>query len=487
MTLQERLAYGKILITRGLFHAALHVLLEILEDIQPMYQRLNASVISELYNEIGKLHILLSNYRGAVDMFAAAVENAPDLEHRVRYTINLASAYGRLSEFDTAYRYLIPLVNHVNKLPSRVRGHLLVNLSTLHGINGYHRQVIECAGEALARLHAEDIHVFDEALLNNLGVAHLELGDYDAAERYFHEAVSISGPALHHVAELGRISIYRGDIQMSLHYAEAALRGVWSVLVDYEKEELARLCQLLAMIAAVMSETNLALRLAEKAQVLFGQLGMWRQWQSIDADMRIWLDSSQRVSAREPRFTELFRQFLHCLDAIYAQELLGPDMSRVLDVRAHYVRLLAGRLGVPPKDQSSLVLAARLVDYGLTALEPEVISHPRRSPHSWARYQQHPQLGVQMLRALDLPATVEAIVSDHHEHYDGSGYPVGKKGAQIHYLARILSVADAYAALLIFDGKNHSQAIDTIKRQRGAALDPEIVDAFVDMFTLEKS
>jgi len=77
------------------------------------------------------------------------------------------------------------------------------------------------------------------------------------------------------------------------------------------------------------------------------------------------------------------------------------------------------------------------------------------------------------------------IVLNHHEHWDGKGYPANKKGTEIPFAARIAAIADVYDALRCerpYKGSwNHQKALDYIKSKRGMQFDPDIIDAFVSI------
>jgi HD-GYP domain-containing protein (c-di-GMP phosphodiesterase class II) len=76
-------------------------------------------------------------------------------------------------------------------------------------------------------------------------------------------------------------------------------------------------------------------------------------------------------------------------------------------------------------------------------------------------------------------------VRHHHEHFDGRGYPAGLEGSDIPLLARILTVADSFEAMVsdrpYRKGRAHSDALSEIVRCSGTQFDPAIVDVFVEV------
>jgi tetratricopeptide (TPR) repeat protein len=485
MDWDERLEWGKQLISQGLFHAAL----DVLRDLERSFHPSKPVWIAELYNELGKVYIFLPDYREAVNQFTKAISYARDREGLVKYHVNMAYAYRRLSEFDTAYRYLSHAYELLDlDMSPEVQGGLFLNLSAIHGINGFYEQAIDYARKSLAAYSTADIHHYDAHIYSNLGLAYREMNNYDKAEECLNTAIELYGDSCIDVfAELGRVYWLRGEIHQSLECAQHALRIVWASLINYEKEDLANLCHFLSNISLQANEPQLAFRLAEKAQVFYGQIGMWRQWRDLYAEITNWMDIPSQcninVDSSTISFAEI-HQFLNCLDAVNSQELIHKKFANILDMRVHYTKLLANALGLTDQDQNDLVLASRFADYGLTALENEVALNPRRSPQAFEKYKQHPSLSVRMLRTLHLPERIENIVADHHENYDGTGFPYGKQQGEINYLARVLSVAGRYTFLVVGNEMRHSDAIKEIAGQSGHAFDPSIVDVFRKLFEI---
>ena len=95
----------------------------------------------------------------------------------------------------------------------------------------------------------------------------------------------------------------------------------------------------------------------------------------------------------------------------------------------------------------------------------------------------HPVKGAQILRPLQVLRPVIPIIMHHHEKYNGAGYPSRLKGEQIPLGARIMSVADAFEAMVY--GRPYRQrrdidsAIREIKKKSGTQFDPKIVEAFL--------
>lgn len=482
----ERLHKAKAFISNGLFHAAL----DELRNLEHTSEDQNNENKGEFYDEQGKLSIYLTDYKRSVGLFLSAISCAHSKDAWVKYHVHLAVAYRRLSEFDTSYRYLNQLLEFKDEISAQTRGLLYLNLSAVQGIHGFYDQSMISAHKSLEFFSlVKDSEGYIADLYNNLGLAYLENGDFEQAEEYLNRAFTISGDQhMDIISEMGRMNLLRGRIHEGIHNAEVALRLVWSRIINYDKEEIARLCHLLAQISMHFHEMDLAIRLNEKAQLFFGQLGMWRQWQDIDSEVTEWMelsasctDTSDGTDLNGISLQEI-RLFLTILDAINSQELIDKKISTLLDVRVHYVKLLADQLGLSNTEKDRLILAARLADYGLTALEHELVLNPDRSVQAYEQYKKHPWLSVSMAQTIQLDQCVIDIIIDHHELLDGSGFPQGKQAKDINFLAKVLSVVDAYTQGVTIHQKTHDECLHQLASQCGMRYDETVVERFFELF-----
>ena len=78
------------------------------------------------------------------------------------------------------------------------------------------------------------------------------------------------------------------------------------------------------------------------------------------------------------------------------------------------------------------------------------------------------------------------VVLYHHENYDGTGYPYGRKGYEINFLARIIRVSDSFDAMIsdrpYRKALVHDQAISELEKGRRKQYDPKVVDAFLEAY-----
>jgi HD-GYP domain-containing protein (c-di-GMP phosphodiesterase class II) len=139
-------------------------------------------------------------------------------------------------------------------------------------------------------------------------------------------------------------------------------------------------------------------------------------------------------------------------------------------------------------DLRELAAGFFLHDIGKTAIEPEVLNKAAKLQDiEWQHIKTHPYMGYKMLQEADaLKDESRIIVLQHHENYNGTGYPNGLKARDIHEYARICSIADVYDALTtdrVY--KNAIGSFDALRLMRDEMLlnfDAEIFKVFVQLF-----
>ncbi len=157
----------------------------------------------------------------------------------------------------------------------------------------------------------------------------------------------------------------------------------------------------------------------------------------------------------------------------------GQHVRRV----AEYCHLIARGMGLPERDADILKIAAPLHDFGKIGIPDAVLHKPGKlDADEWVIMRQHAEIGHEMLARSDreILRAAALLAGQHHEKWDGTGYPLGLQGEQIHIYGRIGAVADVFDAL----GSRRSykepwplaQILDYLRQQRGLHFDPAIVD-----------
>ena len=142
-------------------------------------------------------------------------------------------------------------------------------------------------------------------------------------------------------------------------------------------------------------------------------------------------------------------------------------------------------LSLSHKEMFNLGLAALLHDIGKIFVNKEVLNKPRKlDANEMKIMEKHSYLGYEYLKSrYEFSVSTYIGVLDHHERYDGTGYPNNKKGKDISLFGRIINVADVYDALTserpYRSGLLPSEAMEYIMGGSGRHFDPEIVEVFI--------
>jgi len=152
---------------------------------------------------------------------------------------------------------------------------------------------------------------------------------------------------------------------------------------------------------------------------------------------------------------------------------------------------LAKKLKLSKKKIKRLKVAALLHDFGKLAIDDNILlKKGKLTAEEYEQIKNHPYWGAEMVRLIYFLHDIVPIMANHHENYDGTGYPKGKRGGQIPIESKILSVADIYEALITDrpyrKGFSKEEAIAIVKGERGRKLDPKITDIFLKIIKQNK-
>ena len=130
--------------------------------------------------------------------------------------------------------------------------------------------------------------------------------------------------------------------------------------------------------------------------------------------------------------------------------------------------------------------AAILHDIGKIGIDSMVLhKEGKLTANEYGLVKAHPLIGDEILGPIDTLAGVRTTIIQHHERYDGRGYPYGIPGDEISLKARILAVIDTFDAMLTDRPYRRSltlfRAKEELKQGAGSQFDPYVVNAFLDM------
>jgi HD-GYP domain-containing protein (c-di-GMP phosphodiesterase class II) len=131
-------------------------------------------------------------------------------------------------------------------------------------------------------------------------------------------------------------------------------------------------------------------------------------------------------------------------------------------------------------------LAGRLHDIGKIVIPEAVLTKPTAlTEDEWRLVRQHPEYGYRLARMVPGFGVVADIIRQHHERYDGTGYPSRLVGNGIRVEARVLAICDSWAAMLVDrpyqPALSVAAAAEQLRQGRGTQFDPDVVDLFLDL------
>ncbi|MDD5309449.1 MAG: HD domain-containing protein [Deltaproteobacteria bacterium] len=150
---------------------------------------------------------------------------------------------------------------------------------------------------------------------------------------------------------------------------------------------------------------------------------------------------------------------------------------------ALYARRLAERLSFEGEDLLTIERGSLLHDVGKIGVSDTILLKPGKlTEEEWVEMRKHSEYGYRILEGIDFLGQARELVHEHHERWDGNGYPRHLAERNIYVGARIFGIIDAYDAITsdrpYRKGSSHDVANAEISRMKGTQFDPEIVDAW---------
>ncbi len=154
---------------------------------------------------------------------------------------------------------------------------------------------------------------------------------------------------------------------------------------------------------------------------------------------------------------------------------------------ARIVSFIAADLGLDDDTINGIDLAARIHDIGKIAIPAEILTRSTKlSPLEWEFVKTHCRIGADIIRDIEFPWPITAMIEQHHERLDGSGYPDGLKGDTICLGARIIAVADVVEAMASHrpyrPARGLDAALEEIENGRGRLYESSVVDSCLRLF-----
>jgi response regulator RpfG family c-di-GMP phosphodiesterase len=193
----------------------------------------------------------------------------------------------------------------------------------------------------------------------------------------------------------------------------------------------------------------------------------------------------------EQRTAELDRA-LNSLEGAYRSTLKALTAAletRDSETHGHSERVVSYSLrlgreyGLNSDEMKSLEFGSLLHDIGKIGVPDSILRKPAKlTEEEWVRMREHPLHGQQILRGIEFLQGAARVVAQHHEKWDGTGYPLGLRSDDIDICARIFAVADAFDAItsdrVYRRGKPYEAAAQELDDWAGRQFDPKVVEAF---------
>ena len=198
-----------------------------------------------------------------------------------------------------------------------------------------------------------------------------------------------------------------------------------------------------------------------------------------DQDIIAYLADQAAISIIKTKFYEDQKNYeIHLTEMLLESiDFHIPEKSGHAKRVARYGNILAKSLGMSEEEQKRLYFACLLHDVGFLKIKTDDAFKKEQFIH-------HPALGYEMINPITIYAEIAQFILHHHERYDGFGYPSKQKGEDIPLEARIISIAEAFDAMVSTMSykvpMNFTDAKEELRRNEGTQFDPELTALFLN-------
>ncbi|MCM8814239.1 MAG: response regulator [Candidatus Omnitrophica bacterium] len=185
-------------------------------------------------------------------------------------------------------------------------------------------------------------------------------------------------------------------------------------------------------------------------------------------------------------------RFYRQLQNVYLQ--IVTLLTSTIEMKDHYTKghservmkyavSIAQAMGLPYEQVETIRVACELHDLGKVGIHDRVLTKSGKlTEEEWIEMKSHPSKAADILRPLSFLSKEIILIEQHHERFDGTGYPFGFKGEEIPLGARIISVADSFDAMTsnrpYQPVRTTDEALQELERCAGRQFDPDVVQAF---------
>jgi len=249
------------------------------------------------------------------------------------------------------------------------------------------------------------------------------------------------------------------------------------------------------MILTGQSDIKLAVRAVNEGRV-FGFLSKPVDGKNLMAALRACVDQYHAVR-HEKEQLETTVEALEQLDLGTLSALARAIDAKSAWTAGHSERVtnlalrIGHAIGLTATDLQILHRGGLLHDIGKIGTPPSILDHPGKlAPEEMQIMRDHVKIGVRILEPIPCFRGVLPIVAQHHEWFDGSGYPAGLAGENINLHARIVAVADCYDAIVsdrpYREGLPKRRALEILRQKSGIQFDPMLMEVFTRLIATDQ-
>jgi putative nucleotidyltransferase with HDIG domain len=394
----------------------------------------DGALIAMIDQNLGTVAIIRGDLRAALEAFRLSQLGYQSLglrNHEAQVLNNIALAYMELGELGDAEAAYDEAARGFEEQGDRARRlDLAVNKVQLYiAARRYDEALSQC--DELLTLPTGDNPPWKGEVFRHVGVIARERSDYAKAAEYLLRAEQ-------HAVE-------NGDLFLRADVAEQLAELYW-----------------------MQKRHRDMLQCLNEAHSVYSQLKAQHRLAQVE----------KRNSALESRFLEMAK---HWGDSIESMDRYTQGHCERV---AFFACVLADSAGFNSRSLFWFRIGALLHDIGKIIVPTDVLNKAGKlTEEEWAIMKRHPEAGLELVADIDFPGDITAIIRNHHERWDGTGYPDGLAGEQIPLAARILCVADVYDALTTTRsyraGMTHARASEIMRGSPGQ-FDPHLLEIFLD-------
>lgn len=393
----------------------------------------DGALIAMIDQNLGTVAIIRGDLRAALEAFRLSHLGYQTLgmrNHEAQVLNNIALAYMELGELTDAENAYNEASRAFEEEGDRARQlDLTVNKVQLY-IAGRRFEEALAHCQQLLGMPGEDSAPWRGEVFRHVGVIERERGDLVAASENLRRAE--------------RHAVESGDLLLRADVSEQLAEVFW-----------------------VQKRHRDMLQCLNDAHSLYSQLKAQHRVAQID----------KRNGALEARFLEMAKHWGNSIES--KDRYTQGHCERV----AFFSCVLAESAGFNSRSLFWFRIGALLHDIGKIIVPTEVLNKPGKlTDEEWTIMKRHPEAGLELVADIDFPGDIAAIIRNHHERWDGKGYPDGLAGENIPFAARILCVADVYDALTTTrsyrPGLTHARAAEIMRASEGQ-FDPQLLETFL--------